>query len=112
MGGTLLDRKSHFSVEDGVLTGEGKEQRNAFLTSDRSYSDFYLKVDVKIIRGNSGIQIRSHDVENRLVGYQIEADPSKRAWSGGLYDEGRRAWLQPPNENVRDTFKVGEWKHI
>jgi len=26
-----------------------------------------------------------------------------------LYDEGRRAWLQPPNENVRDTFKVGEW---
>ena len=76
-----------FSVEDGVLTGEGKEQRNAFLTSDRSYSDFYLKVDVKIIRGNSGIQIRSHDVENRLVGYQIEADPSERAWSGGLYDE-------------------------
>ena len=59
-----------FSIEDGVLTGEGKEQRNAFLTSDRSYSDFYLKVDVKIIRGNSGIQIRSHDVENRLVGYQ------------------------------------------
>ena len=98
-----------FSVEDGVLTGEGKEQRNAFLTSDRSYSDFYLKDDVKIIRGNSGIQIRSHDVENRLVGYQIEADPSERAWSGGLYDEGRRAWLQPPNENVRDTFKVGEW---
>ena len=98
-----------FSIEDGVLTGEGKEQRNAFLTSDRSYSDFYLKVDVKIIRGNSGIQIRSHDVENRLVGYQIEADPSERAWSGGLYDEGRRAWLQPPNENVRDTFKVGEW---
>ena len=98
-----------FSIEDGVLTGEGKEQRNAFLTSDRSYSDFYLKVDVKIIRGNSGIQVRSHDVENRLVGYQIEADPSERAWSGGLYDEGRRAWLQPPNENVRDTFKVGEW---
>ena len=98
-----------FSAEDGVLTGEGKERRNAFLTSDRSYSDFYLKVDVKIIRGNSGVQVRSHDVDNRLIGYQIEADPSERAWSGGLYDEGRRAWLQPPNENVRDTFKVGEW---
>jgi hypothetical protein len=98
-----------FTLVDGVLTGEGKEQRNSFLTSKKTYGDFYLKVDVKIIRGNSGIQIRSHDIDNRLVGYQIEADPSPRAWSGGLYDEGRRAWLQPPREDVRDTFKLGEW---
>ena len=98
-----------FTLEDGVLTGEGKEQRNSFLTSKKSYGDFYLKVDVKIIRGNSGIQVRSHDIDNRLVGYQIEADPSPRAWSGGLYDEGRRAWLQPPNEDVRDTFKLNAW---
>lgn len=98
-----------FTLDDGVLTGEGKEQQNSFLTSKKTYGDFYLKVDVKIIRGNSGIQIRSHDIDNRLVGYQIEADPSPRAWSGGLYDEGRRAWLQPPREDVRDTFKLGEW---
>ncbi|MBK9745040.1 MAG: DUF1080 domain-containing protein [Saprospiraceae bacterium] len=26
-------------------------------------------------------------------GYQIEIDPSPRAWSGGLYDESRRGWL-------------------
>ena len=98
-----------FTLEDGVLTGEGKEHRNSFLTSKKSYGDFYLKVDVKIIRGNSGIQVRSHDIDNRLVGYQIEADPSPRAWSGGLYDEGRRAWLQSPREDVRDTFKLNAW---
>ena len=108
-GWHIVGPKITFDMQDGVLSGEGNEKRNAFLTSDASYSDFYMKVDVKIIRGNSGIQVRSHDVDNRLVGYQIEADPSERAWSGGLYDEGRRAWLQPPNENVRDTFKVGEW---
>lgn len=98
-----------YTLENGILTGEGNETRNAFLTSKKSYGDFILQVDVKIVHGNSGIQIRSHDVDNRLVGYQIEADPSKRAWSGGLYDEGRRAWLQPPNEDVRDAFKLGEW---
>lgn len=98
-----------FTVEDGVLTGEGKERRNSFLTSKKEYSDFHLSVELKIIRGNSGIQVRSHDVDNRLVGYQIEADPSERAWSGGLYDEGRRAWLQPPEEDVRDSFKLDEW---
>ena len=98
-----------FTLDNGTLTGEGKESRNSFLTSKKSYGDFYLKVDVKIIRGNSGIQVRSHDIDNRLVGYQIEADPSPRAWSGGLYDEGRRAWLQPPVEEVRDTFKLNAW---
>ena len=98
-----------FTIEDGVLTGEGKERSNSFLTSDRTYSDFVLTVDVKVIRGNSGIQIRSQEGGNRLIGYQIEIDPSERAWSGGLYDEGRRAWLQPPTEDVRDAFQLGEW---
>jgi hypothetical protein len=98
-----------YTIKDGILTGEGNERRNSFLTSKKVYSDFVLEVEVKIINGNSGLQVRSHDVENKLIGYQIEADPSDRAWSGGLYDEGRRAWLQPPNEDVRDAFVLGEW---
>jgi len=98
-----------FTVENGVLTGEGKKHRNSFLTSHKVYADFHLSVEVKIIRGNSGIQVRSRDIDNRLVGYQIEIDPSERSWSGGLYDEGRRAWLQQPNEDVKDAFKMNEW---
>ena len=108
-GWHIVGPQISYTLNDGVLTGEGNERRNSFLTSDKAYSDFYLKVDVKIIRGNSGIQVRSHDIGNRLTGYQIEADPSERAWSGGLYDEGRRAWLQPPNENVRDAFNLEKW---
>jgi len=44
-------------------------------------------------------------------GYQYEIDPSKRAWSAGIYDEGRRGWLF----NLKDkpeagaVFKQGEW---
>ena len=105
----IVGPQIEFNIEDGVLIGQGKERRNSFLTSKKVYGDFVLTVEVKVIRGNSGIQIRSHDVDNRLVGYQIESDPSERAWSGGLYDEGRRGWLQPPNEEVRDAFKLGEW---
>ena len=108
-GWYVLGPQISYIIEDGVLTGEGDETRNSFLTSKKSYGDFILQVEVKIIRGNSGIQVRSHDVENRLVGYQIEVDPSERAWSGGLYDEGRRAWLQRPKEDVRDAFKLNEW---
>ena len=45
-----------FKVEDGVLIGEGKERRNSFLTSKKAYGDFVFTVEVKVIRGNSGIQ--------------------------------------------------------
>jgi len=43
-----------------------------------------------------------------LWGYQIEVDPSRRAWSGGLYEEGNRGWLVTlaDNEKVRRTFKA------
>ena len=48
---------------------------------------------------NSGVQFRSNskpDYRNGQVhGYQYEIDPSARAWSGGIYDEGRRGWLYP-----------------
>ncbi len=108
-GWHIVGPEVSFTVKDGVLTGEGKGRRNSFLTSEKTYSDFVLTVDVKAIRGNSGIQIRSEEKENRLIGYQIEIDPSERAWSGGLYDEGRRAWLQPPPEESRDSFQIGEW---
>ncbi len=66
---------------------------------------------------NSGIQIRSEsypDYQNgRVHGYQVEIDPEPRAWSGGIYDEGRRGWLcdLKNNEPARKAFKQGEWNH-
>jgi hypothetical protein len=44
-------------------------------------------------------------------GYQAEVDPSPRAYSGGIYDEGRRGWICPlaENEAGRRAFKNGTW---
>ncbi len=98
-----------------MLYGMGRNlPRNSFLASPRDYADFILEVEVKIeVGGNSGIQIRSHlDTANdRVFGYQIEIDPSGRAWSGGLYDEGRRDWLDSNEgkEEARAAFRPGEW---
>lgn len=105
-----------FEFADGVLHGSATNLgKNSFLVSPREYSDFELEADVWIEPGgNSGIQIRSHENENgRFFGYQIEIDTSERAWSGGLYDEGRRGWLNPlkDNEEARAAFKNGEWNH-
>jgi hypothetical protein len=98
-----------------VLIGSAKNMaRNSFLVSPSTYGDFELEVEVKILPGgNSGIQIRSHlDKEkDRVFGYQIEIDTSERAWSGGLYDEGRRGWLNSLKDmpQARASFKNGEW---
>jgi hypothetical protein len=64
---------------------------------------------------NSGVQIRSeshkHYNNGRVHGYQFEIDPSPRAWTGGIYDEGRRGWLYPLTANppAQKAFKNEEW---
>jgi hypothetical protein len=66
---------------------------------------------------NSGIQIRSNSFPNyrdgRVHGYQIEIDPSKRAWSAGIYDEARRGWLVNLDNNpaAQKAFKQNDWNH-
>jgi hypothetical protein len=71
-----------------------KGHPNAFLCSARDYGDFILELEYKVDpQMNSGIQIRSEskpDYNRGVVhGYQVEIDPSERAWSGGIYDESR-----------------------
>lgn len=101
---------------DLEIHGSGNAPRNAFLASDRNYDDFLLEFEVLIARngGNSGFQIRSTADEGRMVGYQVEIDPSERSWSAGLYDEGRRGWLATLEDNAtaRDAFVPGKWNTI
>lgn len=102
-----------WSVEDGAIRGKVGGGKQSFLATERAYGDFVLEVDVKLLgEGNSGIQVRSHQKDDgRVYGYQIEIDPSERAWSGGLYDEGRRGWLNDlsKNEAGRAAFRKGDW---
>ncbi|GAH63420.1 unnamed protein product, partial [marine sediment metagenome] len=91
---------------------------NSFLCTEKMFSNFILELEVKVDTAlNSGIQIRSSSFEEyrngRVHGYQVEIDPSERAWSGGIYDEARRGWLYDlqKNEAARKAFKNGEWNH-
>lgn len=103
-----------YTVEDGVVSLQGDQKW--FLVSEETYGDFILEADVFVPDGgNSGIQFRAHYEPNRLWGYQAEVDPSERAWSGGLYDEGRRGWLHTLEDDhytaAREAFRNGEWNH-
>ena len=112
--------KAVYKVEDGCIVGQTVPKTpNSFLCTEKNFSNFILELDFKVDAGlNSGIQIRSESMKEyqngRVHGYQVEIDPSARAWTGGIYDEGRRGWLKDlkDNEPARKAFKQSEWNHF
>lgn len=109
--------EANYTIEGSQIVGSTvPDTPNSFLCTKMDYSDFILELEVKVDPElNSGIQIRSqssaHYDNGRVHGYQVEIDPSDRSWSGGIYDEARRGWLQNLEDNPegRKAFKNGEW---
>ncbi len=116
-GWKKLNGKAEYKVVDGTIVGISKMGTpNTFLATKKTYGDFILEFDFKVDDGlNSGVQFRSESKKEyqngRVHGYQFEIDPSKRAWSGGIYDEARRNWLYPLTKNpaAQSAFKNNEW---
>lgn len=118
-GWKQLNGEAKYEVVNGEIVGTTVANTpNSFLATEKNYSDFILELDLLVdSRMNSGIQFRSlskPDYNNgRVHGYQCEVDPADRAWSGGIYDEARRGWLYPMDQNPlgRTAFRRGEWNH-
>lgn len=126
--------KATYEIEGDTILGTAVPNTpNSFLCTNKDYGDFELELEFKVHpKLNSGVQIRSQMFEEdkeitipdgkggekkhkigagRVHGYQVEIDPAERAWSGGIYDEGRRGWLNnlANNEPARKAFKQNEW---
>lgn len=118
-GWKKMNGEASYRVENNEIVGTTKlGTPNTFLVTEKNYDDFILELEVKIDPAlNSGIQFRSNSLpayrNGQVHGYQAEIDPSPRAFSGGIYDEGRRGWLYPLTENTRgrQAFKNGDWNH-
>lgn len=118
-GWTQKGGEAKYAVREGSIVGTTvHDTPNSFLTTDKMYGDFILELEYKVDSSmNSGIQIRSnsfpHYRNGRVHGYQVEIDPSDRAWSGGIYDEARRGWLHTLENNPegQKAFKQNDWNH-
>lgn len=131
--------KAQYSIEGDEIVGTAiPDTPNSFLCTKKEYGDFILHYEFKVDPSlNSGVQIRSHVFDEpkeypykkpdgttdvikvpagRVHGYQVEIDPSSRAWTAGIYDEGRRGWLNnlegDENKEAREAFKQNEWNHV
>ncbi len=116
-GWKILNGTADFKVENGIIVGTSKiNTPNTFLATEEIFSDFILEYEAKIDPSlNAGVQIRSLSTpdykDGRVHGYQVELDPSKRSWTGGIFDEARSGWLYNLESNLKgkDAFKGGEW---
>src|ERR1051325_8453468 len=87
-----------WSVKDGAITGQttddNKTAGNTFLIwKDGTVDDFELRLSYKIVGGNSGIQYRSKDLGEWVVGgYQGDFEAGD-TYSGILYEERGRGIL-------------------
>ena len=116
-GWKQLNGKAKYEVKNGEIIGTTvSSEPNSFLTTEKNYSDFILELELMVDTSmNSGVQFRSLSSpdyrDGRVHGYQVEVDPAKRAWSGGIYDESRRGWLYPMelNPGAQKAFKNNAW---
>lgn len=116
-GWKQLNGKARYEVAGGEIIGTTVAgEPNSFLVTSEEYGDFIFECEFRLDNEmNSGIQFRSLSLpefqNGRVHGYQMEIDPSPRAWTGGIYDEGRRDWLYPLEYNpaAKSAYRKGEW---
>ena len=108
-----------WKVEDGCITGgDGtKIPHNDFLCSKASFSNFELKLKIKLTGDpatgmiNSGIQIRTqrNPEGHEVCGYQC--DYGEPGWYAGIYDEGRRnKFIAPADMKVlHPAIHLWDW---
>ena len=98
-----------WSVADGAIVGqttaENPTQGNTFLFwRQGELDDFELRLSYRITGGNSGIQYRSRDLGNAVVGgYQADIAETKLPYCGILYEEKGRGILAKRGQRITVT---------
>jgi hypothetical protein len=119
-GWRTLGGRAPYTFERGEVVGRSVlNSPNSWLVTKETFGDFILEYEAKVDpKLNSGVMIRGLSRADyrggKVHGYQAEIDSSPRAWSGGIYDEERRGWLNPLTRNpaAQRAFRVGEWNRF
>ncbi len=112
----------HFRLEQRAIVAGSltkKIPNNEFLCTQKSYTNFELRAEVKLIGEgkNAGIQFRSQRVPNHheVSGYQCDVGEMADSpiW-GALYDESRRNKMlaRGSAEEITKWLKPGDWNEL
>jgi len=106
-------------VEQGTILCESTANKYGYLTTEKTYRDFGLRLKFKSeALGNSGVFIHSRIIGINpehgpdIEGMQVEVDPSVGKHTGGLYESGGRGWVKMPTPEGEQALKPGEWNDL
>lgn len=117
--GWKINGEEKWVVEAGTIFCESTAQKYGYLTTEKIYRDFDLRLKFKgEAAGNSGVflhaRITGLDPEHGpdIEGMQVEVDPSVGKHTGGLYESGGRGWVIMPAAEGEQALKPGEWNEL
>jgi uncharacterized protein YqeY len=106
--------KGDWKIEEGAIHGTHPRGESEFshLVTDRTFTNFTIRLKYKAIKGNSGLYFRIEEKGySGVSGLQAEIDPEKDA--GGIYETNGRAWVvQPKAAEVKKWYKPQEWNSM
>ena len=104
-------------VDNGSILGESTVGHYGYLTTEKTYSDFALRLKFKPeTDGNSGVFTRSRITGDSpktgpdIEGLQIEVDPTRH--TGGIYESGYRGWIALPLPACEMAVKPRDWNDL
>jgi hypothetical protein len=107
--------KEKWTVEDGVIHGQGVTNAYGYLRTEKKYKDFWLSIRFKCeADGNSGVYIHTEFKEGTVdvsQGKQFEIDRMMNHHTGGLYGEGR-GWYAWPAPEYEQVIRPTDWNEM
>ena len=106
-------------VEQGTIFRESTANKYGYLTTEKTYRDFILRLKFKgEAAGNSGVFLHSRilgiDPQHGpdIEGMQVEVDPNVDKHTGGLYESGGSGWVAMPTAEGEQALKPGECNEL
>jgi hypothetical protein len=106
-------------VEQNTILCESTANKYGYLTTEKSYRDFDLRLKFKgEASGNSGVFFHSRitgiDPQHGpdIEGMQVEVDPNVGKHTGGLYESGGRGWVMMPSAEGEQALRPGAWNDL
>lgn len=119
LSGWKKNGEERWVVEQGTILCESTANKYGYLTTEKTYRDFTLRLKFKgEAAGNSGVFLHSRvlgiDPQHGpdIEGMQVEVDPNVGKHTGGLYESGGRGWVAMPTAEGEQALKPGEWNDL
>jgi hypothetical protein len=107
--------KERWTIEDGVIHGQGITDQYGYLRTEKMYRDFWFSLRFKCeADGNSGVYFRTDFKPGTAAvskGLQIEIDRTINHHTGGIYGDGR-AWIAWPSPEYEQVLRPTDWNEM